>query len=158
MLSKKTYYALKALVALGKAHGNVEHPVLIQTLIDQEGLPKKFLESILVNLKQAGIVKSRMGKGGGYYLARAADEIMIGSVVRVMEGPLALLTCVSQTAYSVCSHCQDDRQCGIRWLFKQVRDQTATLLDTTSLQTLVGQELSFEKLFQNGRKGDRYEI
>lgn len=74
MLSKKTYYALKALVALGKANGTVNSPVLIQTLIEQEGLPKKFLESILLSLKQGGFVNSRMGKGGGYYLARHADE------------------------------------------------------------------------------------
>lgn len=83
---------------------------------------------------------------------------MLGSVLRTIEGPLALLPCVSQSAYAVCSHCRDDRMCGIRWLFKQVRDQTVALLDSTSLQSIVAQEINLEMLLNQQGKGDLYEI
>jgi len=96
-------------------------------------LPQKFLEAILLELKNHGILQSKKGKGGGYFLGKAAEDIQFGTVIRILEGPLALLPCVSQTAYQRCHECKDEETCGIRVLFKEVRDSTAQILDNTSL-------------------------
>jgi Rrf2 family protein len=131
MLSKKTKYALKAMIALADSfeHG----PVLISELAEREGIPKKFLELILLDMKNAGFVQSKKGKGGGYMLRRTPLEIKMGQIIRMFEGPLALLPCVSQTAYIQCSECRDERRCGLRLVMKDVRDATALILDNTSL-------------------------
>ena len=131
MLSKKTKYALKAMIAL--ADSFERGPVLISELAEREGIPKKFLELILLDMKNAGFVQSKKGKGGGYMLRRTPLEIKMGQIIRMFEGPLALLPCVSQTAYIQCSECRDERRCGLRLVMKDVRDATARILDNTSL-------------------------
>src|SRR5512141_1266942 len=105
MLSRRAKYGLKALLALAR-HGSSE-PVRISDLAAQERIPKKFLEAILVDLKRRGLVESRKGVGGGYILAKPADLITMGEVVRILDGPLAPIACVSQTAYERCADCVD---------------------------------------------------
>lgn len=131
MLSKKTKYALKALQYLARAKDR--GPVLIAEVASNEGIPQKFLEAILLELKKEGFLESRKGKGGGYFLGRPPESITLGAVVRKMEGPLALLPCVSQTAYRRCDECHDERTCGLRMVMKDVRDRTAEILDHVSL-------------------------
>ncbi len=131
MLSKKTKYGLKALLRLASQPDAA--PLLISDLATGERIPKKFLESILVELKHHGFVQSRKGKGGGYLLGKPADEISFGHVVRVLQGPLALVPCVSVTAYVRCEECADEKTCAVRKVMKEVRDATAAILDSTSL-------------------------
>lgn len=133
MLSQKTRYALRALMILAEDEKAKKGPVLISSLAKRGKMPQKFLEAILLELKNQGILQSKKGKGGGYSLARRAEDIPLGSVVRLLEGPLALLPCVSQTAHKKCDDCHDEETCGIRILFKEVRDATAHILDNTSL-------------------------
>lgn len=131
MLSKKSKYAIKALLALAE-HGDTE-PMRIADLARQESLPQKFLELILLDLRNVGIVRSRKGKGGGYLLAKAPEKVMLGQVVRLFDGPLAPVPCASQTAYVPCADCADEATCGVRLAMKEVRDATARILDQTSL-------------------------
>lgn len=135
MLSKRTQYALKAMVALAKFEAGV--PVMIATLAEQERIPKKFLELILLDLKNLGVVQSKQGKQGGYYLSRKSEAIQLGYIIRGIEGPLALLPCVSQSAYERCNDCPDERTCGLRLVMKEVRDATAKILDHTSLTNVL---------------------
>jgi len=107
--------------------------VLIASLSREHRIPKKFLEVILWELKQRGIVESKKGKGGGYQLALAPDKITLGSVIRTIDGPLAPLPCASETAYRKCEECVDETRCGTRLVMKQVRDAMAAILDHTSL-------------------------
>ena len=134
MLSKKSKYGLKALLVLAEESGR--GPVLISELADRQRLPRKFLEAILLELKRHGILQSKKGKGGGYFLRHAPSEITLGQVIRVLEGPLALIPCVSQTAYMKCEECVDEETCGIRLAMKDVRDATAQILDNTTLEAL----------------------
>ena len=131
MLSSKTKYALQAVLVLAEEYDR--GPVLISTLAERERLPKKFLELILLELKNHGLLRSKKGKGGGYALARPPAEITMGHVIRVLDGPLAPTPCVSQTAYHRCGECRDEARCGIRLVMKDVRDATARILDNTSL-------------------------
>ena len=130
-MRSRTKYGLKALLVLAQEEGR--GPVLISELADREKLPKKFLEAILLELKRRGFVDSRKGKGGGYFLRRRPDAITCGDVIRVLEGPLALVPCVSQTAYTTCVECVDEPTCGVRIAMKEVRDATARILDHTTL-------------------------
>jgi Rrf2 family protein len=136
MLSRKSKYGLKALLLLARERDR--GPVLISELADRERIPKKFLELILLDLKRHGILQSRKGPGGGYQLGRAPDRISVGEVIRVLEGPLALVPCVSRTAYMPCEECVNERDCAVRQVFKQVRDETARILDGTSLASAAG--------------------
>ncbi len=131
MLTRKGKYGLKAMVLLAREHGR--GPVLIGELAEEEAIPKKFLENILLSLKHRGLVCSRKGPNGGYQLARPADEISVGDIVRALDGPLALVSCVSQTAYAACEECVSERDCAVRRVFQQVRDETARILDGTTL-------------------------
>src|SRR5436309_15230008 len=108
----KSKYGLKALLTLARESG--DRPVLISELADRDRLPKKFLEAILLELKRHGVVQSQKGKGGGYFLRRKPSEITFGEVMRVLEGPLAAVSCVSQTAYMKCAECVDEATCGVR--------------------------------------------
>ncbi|HUY39432.1 MAG TPA: Rrf2 family transcriptional regulator [Candidatus Binataceae bacterium] len=137
MLSKKSKYALKALTILAKEYG--QGPVLISDIAQREEISRKFLEIILLELKNAGILQSRKGKGGGYSLGRPPRQISLGHVIRVLDGPLAPLPCVSRTAYVRCRECRDERTCGIRMVMKQVRDATAQILDSTTLEDMLKQ-------------------
>jgi Rrf2 family protein len=132
MLTRKGKYGLKAMIALAKA--NADTPVLIGDLAEQEAIPKKFLENILLALKHRGLVHSRKGPGGGYQLGKRPDEISVGDIIRTLDGPLALVSCVSQTAYAPCEECVTEKDCAVRRIFQQVRDQTAKILDGTTLK------------------------
>jgi len=131
MLSKKAKYALKGLLVLAKEYG--QGPVHISEIARREGIPGKFLELILLELKNQGVVHSKRGASGGYFLAHPPRKIYVGQIVRVLDGPLAPLPCVSHTAYMRCRECRDEKTCGIRLVMKQVRDATARILDAKSL-------------------------
>lgn len=138
MISKKTKYGLKSLLYLARKYN--QGPILISDLARDERIPKKFLELILLTLKNNGILQSRKGKGGGYYLGRSPREISLGNVVRILDGPLAPVSCVSETAYASCKECIDERTCGIRLVMKDVRDAIANILDGTSLADMLERE------------------
>jgi Rrf2 family protein len=143
MLSNKAKYALRALFALSKKYD--QGPVLISDLAAEEGIPKKFLELILLELKNQGILQSKKGKGGGYFLGKNPDSITLGQVIRILDGPLAPLPCVSQIAYRKCEECEDEATCGIRIVMKEVRDATARILDSASLAAVLGRVESVTK-------------
>jgi Rrf2 family protein len=136
MLSKKSKYALKALMVLAKEYG--QGPVLISDVAQREGIPRKFLELILLELKNQGILQSKKGKGGGYFLNREPRLVSVGHIIRILDGPIAPLPCVSRTAYMRCRECRDERSCGIRIVMKDVRDATAKIMDSTSLADMLG--------------------
>jgi Rrf2 family protein len=152
MLSNKTKYALKALQVLTKEYG--QGPVLIAEIARRENIPPKFLELILLELKNQGILHSKKGKGGGYFLARPPHSVSVGQIVRVIEGPLAPLPCASRTAYMRCRECRDERTCGIRMVMKEVRDATAHILDSTTLADVLKR---VEAVVQ-GKEGLHYAI
>jgi Rrf2 family protein len=152
MLSNKTKYALKAVQVLAKEYG--QGPVLIAEIARRESIPAKFLELILLELKNQGILQSKKGKGGGYFLARPPHQISVGQVVRMVEGPLAPLPCVSRTSYMRCRECRDERTCGIRIVMKDVRDATARILDSTTLADV----LKRVELVVYGKEGLDYAI
>ena len=131
MLSKKSKYGLKALLVLGQEAGH--GPVLVSDISQREAIPQKFLEAILLELKRHGIVESKKGRGGGYFLRRRPADITFGEVIRVLDGPLAAVSCVSQTAYMTCAECIDEETCGVRLAMKEVRDATARILDHRTL-------------------------
>jgi Rrf2 family protein len=130
-LSKRTQYSLRALYALTRNFGR--GPLLITQLAEEETIPKKFLEQILLALKNEGFVSSKKGKGGGYVLAQPPEQITVGAVIRAIEGPLAPLPCASETRFRKCDECVDIQTCGTRIVMRQVRDAMAAILDTTSL-------------------------
>ena len=134
-ISKKTKYGLQSLIALARRYG--EGPVLIAKLAKDEDIPIKFLELILLDLKNSGLLESKKGPGGGYLLSRPPSQITIGSVIRFMEGPLAPLPCASETAYRPCEECKDVDCCGTRIVMREVRDAMARILDGTTLLDVV---------------------
>jgi Rrf2 family protein len=136
-LSRKARYALRALYAL--AADDARGPVLIADLAERENIPRKFLETILLELKNAGILKSKKGKGGGYALARSAEQITMGQVIRVIDGPLAPIPCASERAFVRCEECVDETTCGTRQVMQKVRDAIATILDSTTLSDVQAQ-------------------
>src|SRR5258708_19224842 len=130
-LSKRTQYSLRALYALTRKYG--AGPVLITNLAQDESIPKKFVEQILLSLKSVGFVASKKGKGGGYVLAQPPEKITIGAVIRAIEGPLAPLPCASETRFRKCDECVDVQTCGTRIVMRHVRDSMAAILDETTL-------------------------
>ena|SRR5579871_6563698 len=151
MLSKKSKYALIALIRLGDERG----PMLISDLAEQEGIPKKFLELILLELKHHGILQSKKGKGGGYFLGKPPELISLGDVVRTLDGPLAPIACVSHTAYRRCEECPDEETCGIRMVMQEVRDSTSSILDSTTLAD-VKKRVALAK--KKGKKGKAHSL
>jgi Rrf2 family protein len=135
VLTKKTKYALRSLIYL--ARHEAEGPVLIARLAEEEKIPRKFLEHVLLELNKDGILASKKGKGGGYFLGKPAHQIFIGDVVRLMDGPLAPVACVSKTAYAKCKDCDSERSCCIRPVMKKVRDAIAGVLDRTTLADML---------------------
>ena len=136
MLSKKTKYGLKALIHIAKRPGQV--PVLISEISEKERIPKKFLETILLDLKKFGVVGSKKGKGGGYYLLRNPKDITAASLIRILDGPIALLPCVSLNFYEPCSDCPHEEVCALNQFMAEVRDNTLQLLQTKSLHDIAG--------------------
>lgn len=135
MLTKKTKYALKALQYL--AEQPTEQPVLIAELSRAEQIPKKFLEFILLTLRKAGILQSRIGKGGGYWLALPAKKVSIGSVIRSLEGDFAPVQCLSTTNYARCEECGDEASCGIRLVMSDVSLALSSLLEKLTLADML---------------------
>jgi len=141
-LSKRGEYGLRAMIELatqlrlreeqGNGNGNGIVVVQIKDIAERQRIPAKFLEQILLTLKNSGLLHSRMGVGGGYYLARPANEISLGHIVRVLDGPLAPIGCVSQMAYESCG-CPDERSCGLRLVMLDVRNAITNILDNTML-------------------------
>jgi Rrf2 family protein len=135
LLSQKCKYALQALLSL--AREPTQDLLLVSDIAERENLPKKFLEAILLELNRNGLVRSRRGRGGGYALAKPADLITFGQVVRIIDGPLAPLSCVSVNYYRRCDDCKDEQNCDIRKVMRRVRDAISSELDGTSLQDAI---------------------
>ena len=131
MLSQKAKYALKALLALAA----MREGELLQggEIAEQQHIPKKFLDLILLELRKHGLVDSARGKKGGYMLARPAEDIMVGRIIRAVDGPLAPIACASVTAYRRCPDCENEKTCAVRRLMRDVRDAASGILDHVSL-------------------------
>ena len=131
MITQKTRYALRSLLFLAEEGAGV--PVQLARIAETQRVPPKYLELIMLDLKRAGLVKSARGPKGGYRLARSADQISFGEIVRSMEGPIALVSCASVNYYAPCGDCHDEATCAIRRAFTVLRDQSTTALDSISL-------------------------
>ncbi|TGV03556.1 RrF2 family transcriptional regulator [Flavivirga rizhaonensis] len=136
MLSKKTKYGLKALTYIAKSVGDV--PVQISEISKSENIPQKFLESIMLTLRKSGFLGSKKGKHGGYYLIKEPSEIKMADVMRVLEGPIAMVPCVSLNFYEKCDDCPDEHECSVHKLMIQVRDNTLKVLRNNTLEDLSG--------------------
>jgi Rrf2 family protein len=137
MISQRARYAFKAMVALARAKPGVG--LQIRELSEQERLPRKFLEQILLLLKAAGYISSRRGRDGGYELLKPADLIYIGPMLRAVDGPIAPLSCLSRTAYRRCADCRDESSCELRMAFAKAYGEYLTSLETTSLLQIMQQ-------------------
>jgi Rrf2 family protein len=135
MLSARAKYGLKAMLYLAEKEGL--GGVQGAAIADSQNIPKKFLDTILLELKNNGLLHSKKGKGGGYVLARPSAKVTVGHIVRILDGPLALIPCVSQTAYRPCTDCPDEVACEIRRVMQQVRDATSEILDNMTLQGMM---------------------
>jgi Rrf2 family protein len=135
MLSQKTRYAMLALTRLAKEVGNGS--ILISDIAKSESIPQRYLEAILLDLKKLGMLGSKLGKTGGYFLIRKPEEINLSEVVRHFEGPIALVPCVSEKAYQPCEFCKDEATCNMRKVFKDIRDYTYNKLQETTLRDLI---------------------
>ncbi|MGO1752642.1 MAG: RrF2 family transcriptional regulator [Psychroflexus sp.] len=138
MISKKTKYAINALVYLAKQDNN--NPIRISDISESQNIPQKFLEAILLDLKKAGILASKKGKGGGYYMLKAPKEINLAEVMRLFDGAIALLPCVTYNYYERCEECIDEETCGIRDVFYEVRNKTVELLKNADLEQIIKRE------------------
>ena len=140
MLSKKTKYGIKALTYLAKQEKN--SPIRIASISESENISLKFLESILLTLRKKGILGSKKGQGGGYYLLRNPEEIMMTEVMRLLEGPIAMVPCVSLNFYEACHDCPDETECAVHKLMIQVRDNTLQIFRNTSIADLINRKVS----------------
>ncbi|MEX2513586.1 MAG: Rrf2 family transcriptional regulator [Cyclobacteriaceae bacterium] len=138
MLSKKTKYAFHALTYLGK-HKD-KGAILIQEISEKHGISHKFLENILLELKKAGFLGSKKGKGGGYYLIKEPTEIPLSRIIRLLDGPIALLPCVSLNYYEPCDECENQAQCGLNRVMIKVRDETLKILEMKTLKDILENE------------------
>ena len=138
MLSKKTKYAIKALMVLGRNYG--KDPMQIVEIAEEENIPKKFLEQILLEMRNAGILYSKKGAGGGYSLNKAPEDVYLSQVMRLIDGPIALLPCVSLNFYRSCDECTTEHACGIRDTFVEVRNAMLQILNDTSVASLINKE------------------
>jgi len=136
-LSKKGEYAVRALIEIGlEARQRPNSLIQISTVAKRTNIPEKFLEQILLALRNGGVLKSKRGVEGGYSLAKDADDINLGEVIRLLDGPLAPIPCVSLTAYEPCS-CPDEESCGLHIAMQQVRDAIASILDNYKLSRIL---------------------
>ena len=145
-LSKRGEYGLRAMIALAELvkKGNSPAMLQIKEISEREQISPKFLEQILLTLKNAGLLHSKMGVGGGYYLARPAGEITLGQIFRTLDGPVAPIKCVSQMAYEPCG-CPDEQTCGLRLAMSDVRNAIADILDNTSLDDITKRQSAIRK-------------
>ncbi len=148
MLTKKAKYGLKALVYLaGLAPGQT---ALVADIAGANQIPKKFLDAILGELRNAGFVHSKKGKGGGYTLARPASEIGVGNIIRSLDGPLAPIQCASKTVYRRCDDCEDEVHCAVRLVMLKAREAIAGILDQTTLEQM-------REMAERGEKAEKLE-
>lgn len=138
MLSKKTKYGIKAIVHLARQIDNT--PVQIGTISKAENISQKFLESILLTLKKNGLLGSKKGKTGGYYLIKDPEEIKMATVMRILEGPIAMVPCVSLNFYEKCDDCPDETICAVHNLMLEVRDSTLQIFNNKTLSDLIPQK------------------
>jgi len=140
-LSKRGEYGLRAMIALAEPeeNGNAPQMMQIKDISAREKIPSKYLEQILLTLKNSGFLHSKMGIGGGYYLAKPAQDITLGQIFRLLDGPVAPIKCVSQIAYEPCN-CPDERTCGLRLVMGDVRNAIANILDNTTLADVVNRQ------------------
>jgi len=145
-LSKRGEYGLRAMITLAQPGIDHAFPAMMQIkeISEREQISPKFLEQILLTLKNAGFLHSKMGVGGGYYLARPAEEITLGQIFRVLDGPVAPIKCVSQMAYEPCG-CPDEETCGLRLAMSDVRNAIADILDNTSLADIAKRQNTIRK-------------
>ena len=145
-LSKRGEYGLRAMIALAEPVEKSNSPAMLQIkeISEREQISPKFLEQILLTLKNAGLLHSKMGVGGGYYLARPAGEITLGQIFRILDGPVAPIKCVSQMAYEPCG-CPDEQTCGLRLAMSDVRNAIADILDNTSLADITKRQSAIRK-------------
>ena len=145
-LSKRGEYGLRAMITLTESTSQGDPPEMMQIkeISQREQISSKFLEQILLTLKNAGLLHSKMGVGGGYYLARPASEITLGQIFRVLDGPVAPIKCVSQMAYESCG-CPDEETCGLRLVMSDVRNAIADILDNTSLADVTKRQSAIRK-------------
>lgn len=141
MLTQRSRYALRAMVLLAN-EADATTPVPMRRIAADAQIPRKFLEVIMNDLRIAGLVSSTRGKAGGFRLARGPEHISFGEIIRLIEGPLALVPCVSRTAYARCADCHDEASCAIRHAMATVRDDTARILDGTSLASAMTVQLA----------------
>lgn len=134
MLSKKTKYGIKALTFLTRQEEST--PVRIATISESENISLKFLESILLTLRKNGFLGSKKGQKGGYYLLRQPEDIKMTEIMRVLEGPIALVPCVSLNFYERCDDCPNEEECAVHSLMKQIRDNSLEIFRNTSLADL----------------------
>ena len=134
MLSKKTKYGIKALVYIAKQEDKI---IPIRDIAESEIISQKFLESIMLSLKKSGIVGSKKGKTGGYYLIKSPESITMSSVMRVLEGPIAMLPCVSLNFYEKCDDCPNEESCAIHGVMEELRDASLSILNSKSLADLI---------------------
>ena len=146
-LSKRGEYALRGLIDLGIAQQAGRSHVRMQEIVEKENIPTPFLEQIFAQLRQEGYIDAKRGKYGGYFLAKPADTISMGQIVRLIDGPLAPIRCVSQTCYEKCS-CPDEAHCGLRMLMMDVRNAIAAILDRYTLEQVV--EVTLRALRRDG--------
>lgn len=135
MLSKKCKYAIHALVHLAKKYQ--QGPVHIQEIADKEKIPKKFLEAILLELRKAKILQSKKGKGGGYFLLKHPEDVNLIEIIRLMDGAISMLPCVSLNYYESCEECSDEKKCSIRKAFIDIRDETLRILAGSTLKQMI---------------------
>lgn len=141
MLTQRSRYALRAMLFLAEAPAG-SPPIPMARIAAQAQIPRKFLELILADLREAGLLHSHRGKMGGYCLSRPTHLTSLGDIIRVIEGPLALVPCVSRTAYRRCTDCRSEADCAIRHAMMRVRDETARILDGTSLADATAEDLA----------------
>jgi Rrf2 family protein len=145
-LSKRGEYGLRAMIRLAEPAQKGVSPVMMQIkeISQRDQISPKFLEQILLTLKNAGLLHSKMGVGGGYYLAKPANEITLGQIFRILDGPVAPIKCVSQMAYEPCG-CPDEETCGLRLIMGDVRNAIADILDNTSLADITKRQSTLRK-------------
>lgn len=136
MISRKTKYAINALVYLAR-EGKHGKPIQISCIAEKEHIPRKFLEAILLQLKNAGMLSSAKGKTGGYLLQKTPEEINVAEVMRLFDGPIALLPCVAYKYYKRCDECVEEATCGIRAVFSEVRAETVRMLKAATLAEVI---------------------
>lgn len=147
-LSKRGEYGIRAMTMIATPSPDGNHPtLLIKEISQSQKIPIKFLEQILLTLKNAGLLHSKVGKGGGYYLGKPAEMITIGMIIRALDGPIAPIRCVSQVAYEPCD-CPDENSCGLRMVMSEVRESMTKILDHKSLASVVSWEMQQKEKYK----------